>query len=146
MIFDIGIYLLVGVFIAVCISLIIFNFVIIRYGRERIALSASTIERWKNMLYKQTFKTSSEKFNKSKHEKHLLKKLSRAENLVAYSHALQHLKSDFPVNYSNYIEKKDATFQKLANTYSRKSSINAHVLLILSAISLRWRSACMDSC
>ena len=123
MIFDIGIYLLVGVFITVCISLIIFNFVIIRYGRERIALSASVIERWKDILYKQTIKASGRKFNKSKHERFLLRKLSRAENLVAYSYALQHLKSDFPVNYSNYIEKKDAIFQKLSNTYSRKSSI-----------------------
>jgi len=123
MIFDFRVYVLIGVFMTVCISLIIFNFVVIRYGRKQSAPSTGIIENWKGILNKQTAKASDRKHNESKHEKFLIKKLSGPENLIAYSHALQHLKNKFPNNYKTYIKKRRVAFQKLADTYNRKSSI-----------------------
>jgi len=123
MIFDFRIYVLVGIFIIICISLMLFNSVIIHYSRKRSTPSAGIIDKWKDILYNQAVKASDGRASESKYEKFLLKKLSKTENLIAYSHALQYLKSEFSENYSNYIEKRDITFKKLADRYSRKSNI-----------------------
>jgi len=123
MIFDFRIYVLVGIFIIVCISLMLFNSVIIHHSRKKSTPSAGIIEKWKDILYKQAIEASDGMGSELKYEKFLLRKLSKTENLVAYSYALQHLKNEFSENYSNYIEKRNITFQKLADKYGRKSNI-----------------------
>jgi len=115
--------MMVGIFMTLCISLMFFNFVIIRYSRKRNTLSSDMVEKWKSILYKQTIKASGRKNNEPKHDRLLLRKLSATVQLDAYAHALQHLRKENAEHYFDYIEKRNATFQKLASTYSRKSNI-----------------------
>ena len=120
---DLRIYLVIGLFMIACIALMAFNFAIIHYSRRQNAPAADKIEKWKAILNKQINTASDVQSNELKHEKFLLRKLSRPENLLAYAHALQYLKSEFPEAYSGYIHTKHTVFQGLAYTYSRKSRI-----------------------
>ncbi|MCL2865384.1 MAG: HEAT repeat domain-containing protein [Lachnospiraceae bacterium] len=123
MVSDLRVYVLIGLFIMVCISLMIFNFVIIRYSRGKNTVSKGKVKRWKAVLRNQTTMIHGVEASVSKHEKLLLKKLPNAENLLVYSQALQYLKNDFPEAYDDYVHKRHATFQKLARIYSRKPRI-----------------------
>jgi len=122
MAFDLRIYIIVGVFIIICIALMVFNFAIIYYGLGNAPL-ASKVKKWNTILYKQAMIIPGKKSSELKHQKLLLKKLSNADNLAAYSHVLQHIKREFPKAYSDYIDNCHATFLELANIYSRKSLI-----------------------
>ena len=123
MIFDFRIYVLIGLFMINCIALIIYNFTVIRHSKGQNIASAGKIEKWQRILLQQTTTPLDSKSSALKHEKLLRKKLSNAENLVAYSHALQHLRSEFPKAYKAYIRKRYSTFQRLADIYSRKSRV-----------------------
>ena len=123
MITDLRIYVIIGIFMINCIALIIFNFAIIHYSKNRNAPSAGKVEKWKAILYRQINTTSDVQPNEWKHEKLLLRKLSNPERLLAYAHALQYLKSEFPDAYHHYMQKKHAIFRRLAYVYSRKSRI-----------------------
>jgi len=123
MIFDIRIYMLVGIFMTLCISLMFFNFVIIRYSRKRNTLSSDMVEKWKNILFEQTIRATDKKINESKHDRLLSKKLSATIELDAYAHALQYLRKEYEEHYFDYMKKRNVVFQKLANTYSRKSNL-----------------------
>ena len=123
MIFDIRIYIIVAMFMLACISLMFFNFVIIRYSKSKYILSANKINKWNTILHKQTTTTSNKRIHALKHEKLLLKKLSNPDNLITYSHALQYLKSELPKAYNIYIRMNYSAFKKLADIYSRKPSI-----------------------
>jgi len=122
MAFDLRIYIIVGIFMVICISLMLFNFAIIYYGLGNAPL-ASKVKKWRAILYRQTVTVSGKKTNSSKHQKLLLKKLSNADNLAAYSHALQYIKHEFPEAYSDYILNCYTTFRKLADIYSHKPLI-----------------------
>ena len=120
---DLRIYIIIGIFMIACIALMVFNFAMIHYSRRENTPSADKIEKWKAILYKQTNAASDVQPNELKHEKFLLRKLSKPESLIAYAHALQYLKSEFPEAYSSYIQKRHTAFQRLAYIYSRKSRI-----------------------
>ena len=122
MTFDLRIYIVVGIFIIVCISLMIFNFVIMYYGRKNVTLASKT-RKWRETLYRQAMIVPKNKSNVSKHQKYLLKNLSDADNLVAYSRALQYIKSEFSEAYNHYMRDSDGTFSKLAGAYSTKPTI-----------------------
>jgi len=112
-----------GIFMIACISLMIFNFIIIRYSQRKNTHSADRIEKWRTILYKQAHITPGAEPNALKHGEFLLRKLSNTENLIEYTQALQSLKGEFPEAYSGYAHKFSATFQKLADVYSRKPRI-----------------------
>jgi len=120
---DLRIYFVIGIFMIACIALMFFNFAIIHYSKSRNTPSTSKVNKWKVILYRQIIKTPGVQPNKLRHEKFLLRKLSKAENLVAYAQALQYLKSEFPEAYNGYIQKKHTVFQRLAYIYSKKSRI-----------------------
>jgi len=120
---DLRIYIVIGIFMIACIALMVFNFAIIHYSKKRNSPTAGEIEKWKGVLYKEINTASNVQANKSNHEKFLLRELSKPGNLVAYAHALQCLKSEFPEAYSNYIQTKHTVFQRLAYLYSKKSRI-----------------------
>jgi len=122
MTFDLRIYIIVGIFIIICIALMIFNFAIIYYGLGNAPL-ASKVKKWNTILCRQTMIISGKKTSELKHQKFLLKKLSNADELAAYSNVLQYIKNEFPEAYSDYIDHCHATFLELANIYSRKSLI-----------------------
>ena len=122
MTFDLRIYIVVGIFIIVCISLMIFNFIIMYYGRKNVTLASKT-RKWRDTLYRQTMIIPKSKSNVSKHQKFLLRNLSDADNLVAYSRALQYIKQEFPEAYSHYMRDSYETFYKLASIYSAKPTI-----------------------
>jgi len=120
MIFDLRTYIIVGIFMIICISLMIFNFVIIYYGQGRDTPSVSKIKKLKAILCWESVLM----FGAGpSHEKVLLKKLSNVADLVAYSDTLKRLKNNSPETYRDYIHNKYSTFQKLADIYSRKHSI-----------------------
>jgi len=123
MITDLRIYVIIGIFMIACIALMIFNFTIIHYSKSRNTPSGGKVAKWKAILYKEINTTSDVRPNELKHEKFLLRKLSKPERLIAYAHALQYLKSEFPEAYNSYIQKKHTVFQKLAYIYGRKSRI-----------------------
>jgi len=124
MIPDVRIYAVVGSFIAVCIALMIFNFIIIRYSKNKNAFSANYNNKWGDVLSKQVIAVSGKKPPcPLKHEKFLLKNLCDAEDLVAYACVLQYLKDKLPESYRAYISKRHGTFQKLAEIYSQKTSV-----------------------
>jgi len=123
MIFDIRIYIIVAMFMLACISLMFFNFVIIRYSKSKYILSTNKINKWKHILHEQMTRTSNKGIYALKHEKLLLKKLSKPENLITYSHALQYLKNQLPQAYNIYTSMNYSAFKKLADIYSRKPSI-----------------------
>ena len=100
----------------------IFNFAIIYYGLGNAPLE-SKVKRWRDILCWQAIIVPGKKINPLKHQQFLLKKLSNADNLAAYSHALQYIKHEFPEAYSNYIRNCHTTFLKLADIYSRKPLI-----------------------
>ena len=120
---DLRIYLIIGIFMIACIALMIFNFAIIHYSKRRHTPTAGEIEKWKGVLYKEINTASDVQPNELKHEKFFLRELSTPGNLVAYAHALQYLKGEFPEAYSDYIQTKHTIFQSLAYIYSRKSRI-----------------------
>jgi len=120
---DIRIYIVVGIFMIVCISLMIFNFVIIHHIQRKNSSSTGIVKRWIKRLYRQAPITSGKKLSTVKYEKFLLRKLAHTENLVAYSQALQYLKDKSPEIYNSYADTKYVVFKKLANIYRRKSSI-----------------------
>jgi len=124
MISDVRIYVIVGLFAAACIALMMFNFIIIRYSKSKNAFSAGKNKKWRNILCKHAIIASGKKSPCFlKHETFLLKNLCDAENLVAYACALQYLKDELPEAYRDYINKRHGTFQKLAEIYSRKTSV-----------------------
>jgi len=120
--FDLRIYIFVGIFIILCIALMIFNFVIIHYGLGNAPLPGR-VKKWKAILYKQIMISPDNKSSTVKHQKLLLKKLSNADSLAAYSHALQHIKHEFPEAYNDYIHNCYTTFRELADIYSRRPLI-----------------------
>jgi len=120
--FDLRIYIIVGIFIIICIALMIFNFVIIYYGLGNAPLTGK-VNKWRAILYRQAMIIPGKKPTMLKHQKLLLKKLSNADNLAAYSHALQYIKHEFPEAYNEYIHNCYTTFGKLADIYSRKPLI-----------------------
>jgi len=123
MVNDIRIYIAIGVFMIVSVSLMIYNLVIIYYSKTSDAQSTKRNDKWRNILYKQSGIAAGKKHTTPKHRKYLLKKLSNPENLVAYSNALQYIKSEFSEEYSGYINKIYPVFRQLADRYSKKSSI-----------------------
>jgi len=123
MVSDLRIYVVIGLFMIICISLLIFNFTVIGYARGEHARAAHRIEKWKNLLYKQTVMMDGAGARASKHERFLLRKLVNAENLIVYAQALQYLKSEFPEAYNEYVHRSFDTFQKLAVLYGRKPRV-----------------------
>ena len=133
MISDFRIYIAIGAFMVICMSLIVFNMVIIYSSQDRGASSAKKVAKWKDILYKQSIqasgrqlglgKRSGKRPGASSHSRFLLRKLKNPQNLVIYAQALQYLKSEFPEAYSDYIYGRYDTFRKLAHIYSRKSVI-----------------------
>jgi len=123
MIFDMRIYVIVAIFMLACISLMFFNFVIIRYSKSKYTLSTNRINKWKHILHEQVSRTSNKGIHALKHEKLLLKKLSNPENLITYSHALQYLKNKLPQAYNIYTRMNYSAFKKLTDIYSSKPSI-----------------------
>ena len=120
MTFDLRIYIIISIFIMVCISLMIFNFAIIYYARVPSTPPSGKIKKWRTVLCWEAILFAGVG---SCNEAILLTKLSATKNLVAYSHALQRLKSNLPDAYNDYIHKKYSTFQSLANMYRQKNSI-----------------------
>jgi len=119
---DLRIYVIVGIFIIICIALMVFNFAIIYYGLGNAPLP-SKVKKWRAILYRQTMIVPGKKTSATKHQKLLLKKLSNADNLAAYSNALQYIKHEFPEAYNDYIHHCYTTFRKLADIYSHKPLI-----------------------
>jgi len=122
MIFDIRISFIVGLFIIICIALMIFNFIITHHSRGQSTPSADTVKKWISILNKQVTTTPDNTSGTLKHEQFLLKRLSNIEELIAYFHALQHRKSESLEAYNNYAHKQHEAFQKLADRYKKKSS------------------------
>jgi len=120
--FGLRIYIIVGIFIIVCIALMVFNFTIIYYGLGNAPLS-NKVKKWKSILYRQAMIIPGKKTSALKHQKLLLIKLSNADNLAAYSNALQYIKHEFPKAYDGYINNCYTTFGKLADIYSSKPLI-----------------------
>ena len=132
MISDFRIYIVIGIFMVICMALIIFNVTIIYLSQGRGTLTTNKkVEKWKDILYKQITPASGRRLGRRsgrrpgalRHNRFLLRKLKNTENLVVYAQALQYLKSEFPAAYSDYIYGRYDTFHKLAHTYSRKSVI-----------------------
>jgi len=125
MVLDLRVAFILGIFTVVCISLIIFNLMVTHtnIGKRRASISARITKRWSDVLHKQTALFKGKKSSESQHTKLLLRKLTDAEELVAYSDAISYMKSEFPVEYSEYINNKSAVFLQLANKYSRKFAV-----------------------
>jgi len=123
MVTDIRIYVAIGLFIIACISLMIFNLIIIRFSRRKHTPSARKIDKWMTILYTETLITGHSKPGSMKHDMFLFRKLSKTRHLVTYSHALQILKVRFPKAYSDYVQNRYTTFRKLAFVYARKALV-----------------------
>jgi len=123
MISDLRIYVVIGLFMVICISLLIFNFAVIRYARSKYARATNKIDKWKKILYMQAVMPDGAGVTASKHERLLLKKLVKPERLIAYAQALKHLKHEFPEAYTQYACRSFDTFRKLAVLYGRKPHI-----------------------
>ena len=123
MVSDLRIYIAIGLFMIICASLLIFNLAIIHYTKSKNDHTSKRVEKWKELLYKQSDINSENKIDPAKHEKYLRKSLSNPENLLAFSAALQYIKSEFPLNYIHYIKSIYPAFQQLANKYGRMPSV-----------------------
>ena len=125
MVLDLRVAFILGIFTVVCISLIIFNLMVTHtnIGRRRASISARMTKRWREILYKQTDRFKGKKDSETQHNKVLLRKLANAEELVAYSDALNYIKSEFPEEYSEYINTRHEIFQQLANKYSKRTAV-----------------------
>jgi len=115
---DIRIYVAIGLFIIACISLMVFNFVIIRISRRKHTPSPRKIDNWMTILYTETLITGYTKPGSMKHDMFLFRKLSKTKHLVTYSYALEILKSRFPKAYRDYVQNRYTTFRKLAFVYA----------------------------
>jgi len=123
MISDVRIYVVIGLFIIACISLMIFNFVIIRFSRAKHTPSARKTDRWMTILYTETIIAGHTKSGSKKHDKFLLRKLPKTKHLIVYSHALQVLKERFPKAFNDYVKGRYTTFRELAFTYGKRPRI-----------------------
>jgi len=123
MVSDLRIYVVIGLFMIICISLLIFNFAVIRYTRGKHARAANRVKKWRQILYKQSIITDGAGAAASAHERLLLRKLANAERLIVYAQALQYLKSEFPETYNEYAHRHFDAFHKLAVLYGRKPCI-----------------------
>jgi len=120
---DIRIYVAIGLFMIACISLMIFNFVVIRYSRARHTPSARKVEKWLTILYTESIITGQANSNSPKHDKFLLRKLPKTRNLITYSLALQTLKTNYPKAHTEYVKNRYEVFHNLAYIYRRKSRV-----------------------
>jgi len=107
----------------ICISLLIFNFAVIRYAQGKHAHAANRVKKWRRILYTQAIITDGAGATASTHERFLLRKLANAERLIVYAQALQYLKDEFPEAYNEYAHRSFDAFQKLAVLYGRKPRI-----------------------
>ena len=123
MVTDIRIYVAIGLFMIACISLMIFNFIVIRYSRARHTPSARKVEKWLTILYTESIITGHVNSESPKHNKFLLKRLPKTRHLITYSRALQTLKTNFPKAYTEYVKNRYEVFRKLAYIYRRKSRV-----------------------
>jgi len=123
MIFDIRLYIIIGIYMIICISLMIFNFMVVRKTVRQSAAATGISKKWKAIIYKQAVKASGGEISMLKHARFLLKKLANTEALIAFSHALHYLKGEFPEAYNDYIYNKYNVFENLANIYNEKTSV-----------------------
>ena len=120
---DIRVYIIVGMFVIAGIALLIFNWMIILHSRGKKTSAAARKEKWGDILHRQTGLSPGKRLTDFKHRRLLIKQLSKAENIVAYSHALQYIRSEFPKVYNDYIGRTQGAFHKLADIYARRHSI-----------------------
>jgi len=124
MVTDLRIYVIIGIFTMVCISMMVFNFGIIYHRNGNKDLSPAKVEKWRGIIYVQALAPKNLKLSERRHEKFLRRKLPSAEKLILYAAALQRLKNEFPESYYAYAEKKHEVFLELADVYGRKSRID----------------------
>ena len=132
MVTDLRIYVVIGIFMISCISLMIFNFGIGRDNQIRRKAVARKVDRWNTVLLAQTTlatefaagrASAARRAKIQKHEKLLLKKLQSTSQLFAYAGALQNLKDEYPEYFEEYADKVQKVFHRLTEIYSRKPLI-----------------------
>ena len=107
----------------ICVSLLIFNFAVIRYAQSKHAYAADRVKKWRRILYRQAVIEDSVGVAASAHERFLLRKLANAETLIVYAQALEYLKHELPGAYNKYIHGSVGAFLKLAVIYGRKPRV-----------------------
>jgi len=123
MISDLRVYVVIGLFMVICVSLLIFNFAVIRYTQSKHTHAADRVKKWRRILYRQAVIEDSVGTAALTHEKFLLRKLANAETLIVYAQALEHLKHELPGAYNKYICGNVGVFYKLAVIYARKPRV-----------------------
>ena len=123
MITDIRIQLAILMYLVGCVSLIIYNVIVVyRKSRSTKAMSNST-NKWIRSIYQEFNAKENTETLSQKSEKHLLKKLKRVEQLLAFSSALCYFKDEDVLGfYDEYMDMlmKSEVFHTLANAYREK--------------------------
>ena len=114
---DFRIYLLIGLFIYLCIIVIFFNSVIRRRSKSKNVLSNKEIENWDYILPDQMFVEQKGK----RHKRYLIKKLAHSKALIFYSISLSKFKEKTWLIYDEYLAKNHLAFERLADIYLKKN-------------------------
>jgi len=123
MINDIRIHLAIIMYMGGCLSLMIYNAIVIFHKRSIRRAMLYNTDKWIKTIHQQL--TDNIGTFTKKHEKHLVKSLSYVENLIAFSNALNYLKLEYGNNFYN--EYMDMLVQRkifliLAVAYKKKKN------------------------
>ena len=114
---DFRVYLLIGLFIYICILMIFFNSVVTGKSKSKNVLLNQKIVKWRHLLRGQMLSSH----NVKKHKRYLIKKLANSKNLIFYAIALKHFKEVVNSAYNEYLTQNHSAFRKLADIYLKKS-------------------------
>jgi len=123
MINDLRIHLAIIMYMGGCLSLMIYNAIVILHKKNRNKAMLCNTDKWIKAIHEQV--AANRVILSPKHEKHLLKSLKHAEKLIAFSNALNYWKLEdsfhFYNPYMDMLVQSDA-FHMLAIVYKEKKN------------------------
>jgi len=125
MINDIRIHMAVIMYMVGCLSLMIYNAMVLYHKRSRSNAMLYSTDKWIKAIYKQLTVDSGATTLSQKHKKQLLKSLKRVEKLITFSNALNYFKLEHSADsFEKYMSMlvQSEIFHILAVIYKEKKS------------------------
>lgn len=114
---------LIFAYLAVCISMILFNIVcIFVFGRREKKLERKSYH-FEEQVREQFMKVANGGHIDSGHKKYLVQKMNRIGNLIAFDETLNRLGKDDSENLSLYLEEVYPVFIQLSRRYQKKNEL-----------------------
>lgn len=114
---------LIYVYLAICVSMIIFNMVCVLVFRGRERRINKKADRFKDTLHHQFSLIRDGQMPDDRHRRYLFRKLKRTGNLLAFDESLIHLREQDAESASVYMDHVCEVFFRLMDRYRKKGEI-----------------------